>query len=206
MWNRVIPKRHAFIWVVSGPSGSGKTTLCSRLFNNKKINIVRSVSCTMRPQRKNEKNYRDYIFVSREEFLKKIKQKEFIEYKEVFGNLYGTPKKLIVELLRKNKDVLLCIDVKGALEIKNKFAKKAILIFVLPPSPGVLMKRAVGRARESREEIKKRVAFAKTEIAFAKKYDNIIINDDLSQAQKALESIIVAKRLENVIRPIRKDS
>jgi guanylate kinase len=201
----MIPKRQqALLWVVSGPSGSGKTTLCNSLLFKQYLNIARSVSCTTRPIRKGEKNYRDYIFISKQTFLGKIKRGEFIEWKEVFGNLYGTPKKRVSDLLARNKDVFLCIDVKGALEIKKKFPIRAVFIFVVPPSVTILAQRTHSRAREDREEIKKRLAFAKTELSFAKEYDYVIVNDDLSEAVKALESIIIAKRLENVLHTVRK--
>ena len=205
MWSNLVSKRkRALLWVVSGPSGSGKTTLCSRLLKNKKLGIVRSVSFTTRPLRKGEKNYRDYIFISKEAFLRKIKNGDFIEWKKVFNNLYGTSKKLVFSLLAKNKDVLLSIDVKGALEIKKKFPKKSVFIFVVPPNVKELTKRTERRAREDRKEMQGRLAFAKTELSFANKYDYIIINDVLSKAVNDLETIIIAKRLENVLHPARK--
>lgn len=206
MWSNILSKRKkVLLWVVSGPSGSGKTTLCSRLLREKNMNIARSVSFTTRSLRKGEKNHKDYVFVSREEFLKKIKKGDFLEWKEVFGNLYGTPKKLVYDLLARNKDVLLSIDVKGALEIKKKFPTKAVFIFVVPPNEKELAKRTKLRARESRGEMQKRLAFAKTELSFAKEYDYIIVNDDLLKALKDLESIIIAKRLENVLYATRKN-
>ena len=202
MWNSIVHRRkEPVLWVVSGPSGSGKTTLCNRLLLDKKLGIVRSVSLTTRPLRSGEKNYKDYIFVSREVFLKKIKNREFLEWKKVFGNLYGTSKKFVASLSNKNKDVLLCIDVKGAGEIKKKFPKKSILIFIVPPSAQELARRTRKRAREDKAEIKKRLAFAKTELTCAKRYDYIIVNDSFIKALKELKSIIIAKRLENVIHP-----
>ena len=202
MWNSIVHKRkQPLLWVVSGPSGSGKTTLCNRLLLNKKLGIARSISLTTRPLRRGEKKNKDYVFVSKEAFLKKIKNREFLEWKKVFGNLYGTSKKFVAGLLKKNKDVLLCIDVKGAREIKKKFSKQSILIFIVPPNVQELARRTRRRAREDKAEIRKRLAFAKTELSFAKKYDYIIVNDNFTKALKELESIIVAKRLENVIHP-----
>lgn len=206
MWNKVVlRKRESLLWVVSGPSGSGKTTLCSRLLRKKNLDIVRSVSFTTRPLKKGEKNLRDYVFVSKGEFLKKIKRGELIEWQEVFGNLYGTPKKSVYELMTRNKDVILCIDVKGALEIKKKFPKKSVFIFVVPPNEKVLIERTHTRAREDKKEIQRRLAFAKTELSFAKEYNYIIVNDDLTKAIRELESIIIAKRLENVLHSVRKN-
>ena len=205
MWNRIVSKRNkSLIWVVSGPSGSGKTTLCRKLLRKKSINIARSISFTTHSVKKGERNYRDYIFISREEFLKKVRRGKFVEWKEVFGNLYGTSKKLVNSLLKKNKDVLLCIDAKGALEIKKKFAKRAVFIFVVPPNKTVLVKRTKLRAREDKAEMKRRLARIKTELSYAKEYDYIIINDDLSEAIENLKSIIIARRLENVLHPTRK--
>lgn len=205
MWNRVVSKkRKSLIWVVSGPSGSGKTTLCNKLIRKKGIHVARSISCTTRPIKRGERNHKDYVFISKKEFVKRIKRGEFIEWKEVFGNLYGTPKKLLCDLLKKNKNVLLCIDVKGALEIKKRFSKRAVFIFVVPPNKTVLMQRAKLRAREDKAEMKRRLARVKTEFSYAKEYDYIIVNDDLSQAVRDLKSIIITKELENVLYTCRK--
>ena len=201
MWNKVIlKKREPLLWVVSGPSGSGKTTIYQALLRKEYLNIERSVSFTSRPLKKGEKRHKDYVFISKEEFLKQIKNNELIEWQEVFGNLYGTSKKLVYDLFKKNKDVLLCIDVRGALEIKKQFSKRVVLVFILPPSERELTQRIKARARDENEEIKKRLAFVKTELAVAKEYDYIIVNDNLSKAVKELESIIITKGLENVLR------
>jgi guanylate kinase len=196
----IAKKNRAILWVVSGPSGSGKTTLCEKLIQQDKLNIARSISYTTRSLRKGEKNYKDYIFVARQAFRAKIEKGEFLEWKEVFGNLYGTSKRRVRSLLKQNKDVLLCIDVQGALEIKHKFPKQTVSIFVVPPNVKELKRRIKLRAREGRRELKRRLAFAKTELSFAKQYDYIIVNDDLNKALEGLESIIMAERLKNVIR------
>jgi len=199
MWNSLIrQRRKLLLWVVSGPSGSGKTTLCKKLLGKKGLNLVRSISYTTRPLRKKEKNNRDYIFVSRAEFSRMIKKGELLEWQETFGNLYGTSKKLVRRSFAKNKDVLLSIDVKGALVIKRKMPKQAVFIFIIPPSEQHLIKRIKIRAREGSKEIKKRLKHAKFELKFAKRYDYIVINDTVSKATKELEAIITAKRLENV--------
>ncbi len=191
------------MWVVSGPSGSGKTTLCSKLLE-KGLGIVRSISCTTRSVRKGEKNHRDYIFISKETFLEKIKNGDFLEWKSVFGNLYGTPKSPILKALKNNKDVLLSIDVKGAMEVKKQFPRRSVFIFVLPPNEKELAKRSQKRARESKAEIRRRLVFVKSELSFAKKYDYILVNDDFSKALKNLKSIIIAKGLENDLHTARK--
>jgi len=200
MWNKVVAKKNQpLLWVVSGPSGSGKTTLCMRLLGRKKIGIVRSISFTTRPVKKGEKNHRDYNFISRNEFIKKEKSGEFLEWQKVFGNFYGTSRKLVEDAFKKGKDVLLCIDVKGAIEIKKRFAKRSVFIFIVAPSEKELIQRTKMRARENKQEMKKRLAFAKTELSYAKEYDYIVVNDNLEEAVKNLESIIVARRLENVL-------
>ena len=202
MWNKVVKnKNKPMLWVVSGPSGSGKTTLCMRLVRKKRMGIARSISFTTRPIKRGEKNHRDYVFISKKEFLNKIKRGELLEWQKVFGNFYGTSRKLVEEAFTKNKDVLLCIDVKGALEIKKMFAKRSVFIFIVAPSEKELIQRTKMRARENKQEMKKRLAFAKTELSYAKEYDYIIVNDDLDEAVKNLESIIVARRLENVLHP-----
>jgi guanylate kinase len=204
MWNSLVgKKRSSVLWVVSGPSGSGKTTLCSKLLE-KGLGIVRSISCTTRSVRKGEKNHRDYIFISKETFLEKIKNGDFLEWKSVFGNLYGTPKSPILKALKNNKDVLLSIDVKGAMEVKKQFPRRSVFIFVLPPNEKELAKRSQKRARESKAEIRRRLVFVKSELSFAKKYDYILVNDDFSKALKNLKSIIIAKGLENDLHTARK--
>jgi len=202
MWNKVVRrsrKNTPMLWVVSGPSGSGKTILCRKLLRKKSLGIVRSISFTTRALKKGEKNQRDYIFITQDEFVKKIKKGELLEWQKVFGNFYGTSRKLVEGAFRKNKDVLLCIDVKGALEIKKKFAKRAVFIFIVAPSEKELIQRTKMRAREDKEEMKKRLACAKTELSYAKEYDYIVVNDDLAEAVKNLEAIIVARRMKNVL-------
>lgn len=207
MWNKIVAKKNKpLLWVVSGPSGSGKTTLCMKLLRKKNTGIVRSVSFTTRPIKKGEKNRRDYVFISKNEFLKKIKSGELLEWQRVFGNLYGTSKKLVEGAFRKNKDVLLCIDVKGALEIKKRFSQRSIFIFVVAPSEKVLIQRTKMRAREDKKEMQERLKAAKRELACAREYDYVIVNDDLSRAVKNLEAIIISRRSENVLRSVRKSN
>lgn len=206
MWNRLVARnKKPILWVVSGPSGSGKTTLCKKLLQKKRLDLVRSVSITTRALRKGEKQYRDYIFVSRDGFLKMARRNEFLEWQEIFGNFYGTPKRTIQQSLRRHKDVVLCIDVKGALAIKKKFFKQSVFIFIIPPSSHYLMRRIKARARESHTEIQKRLRRANIELSFAKQYDYIVVNDTVSEAVHELEAIITAKRLENVLHSARKN-
>lgn len=202
MWNRLIAQRRGpLLWVVSGPSGSGKTTLCKILLRKKKLGLVRSVSFTTRAVRKGERNKKDYIFVSKDAFLRRVRRGEFLEWQETFGNLYGTPQRFVERSLRRRQDVLLCIDVKGALEIKKKFFAQAVFILVIAPSAYHLTQRMRTRARESAVEIQKRLRHARVELSFAAEYDYIVVNNTVSEAVHKLESIIIAKRLENVLHP-----
>ena len=122
---------------------------------------------------------------------------EFLEWQEVFGNFYGTSKKSVQSYLKKNKNVLVSIDVKGAMRIKKEFPEAAVFIFVLPRNEKELVNRIINRAGDEKEEIKKRLKRVGEELSFAKKYDYIVVNDKLNQAVRELESIIIAKRLEN---------
>jgi len=198
MWNKLTKqKKKAKLWVISGPSGSGKTTICDFLLKEPGINLTCSVSSTTRKPRKGEKNKKDYNFISNQDFLKKIKKGEFIEYEQVFGNYYGTSKKFINSLLEKGRDVLLSIDVKGAMQIRKKFPKNSVFIFVLPKNEKDLYDRIKKRAKDKKEDIKIRLKRVKQEISYAQKYDYILINDKLDKAFNELKSIIIAKRLEN---------
>ena len=205
MWNSLVKNSPApLLWVISGPSGSGKTTICKEFLRRKQSNIVRSVSFTTRARRKGEKNAHDYFFVSPDEFSRRLRRGEFLEWQGIFDNLYATSRRFVYDAFRRGKDVLLCIDVKGALTIKQKFSRRAVFIFIIPPSEKALMQRIKKRARESSAEIKKRLRRAKTELSFAKKYDYIIVNDTIKDAVNSLKSIIKAKRLENVLHTRRK--
>jgi len=192
----VVPAQN-FVFVVSGPSGSGKTTLCDLLAKKQSLRLVRSVSCTTRPQRIGERNGKDYWFISKKEFKKKINQGYFVEHKYVFGHWYGTPKRSIIDAFKKHRDVVLSIDVKGALSVRRSFRKHAVLVFVLPPSKQQLKQRIYSRAREGKKEMQKRLDFAKIEISYAARYDYFVINDTVAHAIHELESIVMAKRLES---------
>lgn len=185
-------KGRPLIFVISAPSGGGKTTICRSII---KVcsGVELSISLTTRKKRDGEKKNFDYHFISQKEFLKKIKQNAFAEWATVLKNYYGTLKKNIEAPLKQGKDVILNIDVKGALQIK-KIHPEAILIFILPPSLDVLKKRLVGRETDSRHEIKKRLNLAHKELSCVKNYDYAVINDSLRKAVKKVENIILAER------------
>jgi len=183
-------KPNSKIFIVSAPSGCGKTTLCKKLLKDK-LKLYQSVSATTRPRRKGERNGADYFFMSAEEFIRMIDTKELLEYEENFGFLYGTPKKLIEELLQKGKNVLLSIDVKGAMNVRKNYPQNSVLIFVMPPSMDELKKRLETRKADTAKSILSRLKIAKQEIAERDKYDYVVVNDSISAAYKAMKDIIV---------------
>ncbi|MEI6862888.1 MAG: guanylate kinase [Candidatus Omnitrophota bacterium] len=179
----------AKLFIVSAPSGSGKTTLCRKLLGSG-LGLVDSVSMTTRLPRPGEKDGDDYIFVSDAHFRSEIKKGGFLEYEENFGHLYGTPKSFIEKNINKGTSVLLNIDVKGAMKVRRAYPAISRLIFILPPSIAELKKRLHLRKSDSVEVIAKRLAIAKKEMSYKKKYDYRIINDQIPQAYGKLKSII----------------
>ncbi len=181
------------LFVISGPSGSGKTTLWKKLVKNFK-NLVRSISVTTRPKRGKEKNGKDYWFVSEEEFMKMVRNGEFLEWAPVHGYYYGTPRKNIEEAKRKGLDIILEIDVQGAMKVK-KSSLKPVLIFVSPPSIDELKNRLRKRGDISEEEIRRRMEIARKEMEYIPEYDYLIVNNDLKSAYKNLKAVIIAEKL-----------
>lgn len=179
----------AKLFIVSAPSGSGKTTLCRKLLASG-LGLVDSVSMTTRLPRPGEKNGSDYIFVTDYRFRREMRRGGFLECEENFGNLYGTPKAFIENNIRKGANVLLSIDVKGAMKVARAYPASSILIFILPPSIRELKKRLHLRKSDSAQVIAKRLALAKKEISYSKKYDYRIVNDHIPQAYKKLKSIV----------------
>lgn len=173
--------------VVSGPSGVGKGTIVKTLVK-KRADVVESVSCTTREPREGEKHGREYYFLTKEEFLRRIAENDFLEYDEHFGNYYGTPVSFVKETL-KEKSVILEIDVVGALNAK-KAIPQSVLVMIAPPSVQELEKRLRGRNSETEEEIQGRLARLEYELAQKDKYDYVIVNDILENAIARLEEII----------------
>jgi guanylate kinase len=179
------------IYVISGPSGCGKSTLIDRALVDLK-DIYFSVSHTTREKRDGEAEGKDYYYISREKFQKMVQKKEFIEWAVVHGACYGTSKK---ELERKQTrgDVILDIDVQGAMQVRQKI-RKAIFIFILPPRYQELKKRLKNRGLDSAVAMRKRLARARQEIWSYSRFDYIVVNDELEKAVADLESIIRCQR------------
>lgn len=178
------------LFVVSAPSGTGKTTIVKEILK-KNTDIIFSVSATTREMRPGEIDGKDYFFLTLEEFQEKIKRNEFIEYEKIFdGNYYGTLKKYIENIINKGKDILLDLDVLGALSVKKYFKKDSILIFIKPPGLNQVKERLLKRSTESSEQIEKRLSRFDIEMAKIKEFNYIILNENLEQAIKDLQLII----------------
>ena len=173
--------------VISGPSGVGKGTIAKKLVREKE-NFALSISCTTRKPRKGETDGKEYFFISKERFEKKIEENGFLEYSNHFENYYGTPKDFVEEKLKSN-DVILEIDVNGGLKVKENF-KNTILIMILPPSLEEVENRLRKRNTETEEKIKLRMGRIKYELEKQSLYDYAVVNDDLSEAVKKIEKII----------------
>ena len=186
------------IFVVSGPSGSGKSTLI-REVRQKVPDLGYSISHTSRPPRGKEKNGVEYHFVSRENFQRMIDSGEFVEWAEVYQDLYGTSVASLRSQITAGRDVIMDIDVQGARNIKDHF-KDAILIYVLPPSMDVLEKRLRERRTDDEKTIRTRLTKAGMEIKNCVSYDYLVFNDQLDQAVEELKSILIAERCRKSVR------
>ncbi|MFH1996398.1 MAG: guanylate kinase [Candidatus Omnitrophota bacterium] len=181
------------LFVLSAPSGSGKTTLAERLLGDPLLSLCRSISTTTRPPRAGEKDGADYFFISKEEFKRKLRRKEFLEWEVNFGCFYGTPKRNVRELLRKGRSVLLSIDVRGAMNIGKMYPKRSVLIFVKPPSLQLLRERLMRRKTDRETDITTRLKEARRELSYAKKFDHTVVNDRLEDAYQRLRKIVLVE-------------
>ena len=176
--------------ILSAPSGSGKSTIINYVLS-KNLPLEFSVSATSRPPRGNEKNGVDYFFLSPEKFKEKIENGCFVEYEEVYPNrFYGTLKSELEKRLAEGKNIILDVDVAGGLNIKELYGEKALLIFIRPPSIEELQSRLEKRGTDSREVIADRISKAAFEISLASKYDAVVINDRLEDAENETINII----------------
>ena len=184
------------IFILSSPSGAGKTTLVKKISKNRNFSV--SVSHTTRLPRPNEKNGKDYFFVSKNNFKKLIKKGEFLEHAKVFDNYYGSSKKLVNEKINKGKNIVFDIDWQGTRQIKNKSLKfKVLTIFILPPSKSELLKRLLKREKKNMKTVKKRMKEFKKDLLKWKEYDYVVINDKLNQCYRKIMQIIKNKN-ENI--------
>lgn len=181
-------KRKGILVVVSGFSGAGKGTLMKRLLEEYD-NYALSVSMTTRNPRQGEENGREYFFVSRDAFEQKIAEGGLIEHAQYCGNYYGTPKEYVESQLEQGKDVILEIEIQGALKVKEKFPE-ALLLFVTPPTVQELKKRLIGRGTETAEVIDARLSRAGEEAEGIEKYDYLVINDDLDTCVEQMHALI----------------
>ena len=195
------------IFIISAPSGSGKSTLVSRLMAGD-AGLRFSVSYTTRQRRGNEKPGENYVYISIEEFRRRIELGEFLEHAEVFGNFYGTHCEALEQARAEGKDLILDIDVKGARQLKDRLPE-AVTIFILPPSRDILEQRLRSRSEDSEAVIQRRLKDAAEELRNYKQYDYVLVNHQVDESAAMLGSIIRAERIKRVrmeeqIRPILK--
>lgn len=184
-------KNKGNIFIVSAPSGAGKTTICQKL-TELFPDIRHSISYTTRLQRNGEVNDRDYTFVNESEFLKMAEAGEFVEWAKVHGNLYGTSKRRLKEMMDQGISVVLDIDTQGAKQIRGCY-DDGVYIFILPPSIETLRERLEKRMSNSPDEIELRMKRAADEIREYKNYDYVIVNNDIEKALEELEAIVTAE-------------
>ncbi|MDR0985344.1 MAG: guanylate kinase [Mycoplasmataceae bacterium] len=179
--------------VLSGPSGVGKKTIWTPLMNDSQFKLAFSISMTTRSPREGEVDGKDYFFVTKQEFEQAIKENKMLEYATYVNNYYGTPKAYVEKLRNEGKNVLLEIEVQGALKIIDMFKNDdgLVSIFILPPSESVLIERLRGRDTETKEIIDGRIKQAQWELSKSHFYQHQIINDNIDQARNQLKSILI---------------
>lgn len=179
------------IIILSAPSGSGKSSVISKIIDNPDLKLDFSISATSRSPRGEEKNGREYYFISLEEFKSKVDAGEFVEWEEVYpGTCYGTLESEVERVTENKKNLIMDIDVKGGINVKKRYGNRAISIFIMPPSKQELERRLRGRATDSEETIAKRLQKADYELSFASQYDCVVVNDDLDKAASVVTDII----------------
>lgn len=181
------------LFIVSAPSGAGKTTIVERLVEQTP-GLKMSRSYTSRTARQGEQNGVDYNFVTREKFEAMIAANDFLEWADVFGNLYGTCASDTERMLAAGEDVVLVIDVQGARQIRQRSRGRATTVFVMPPSYEVLEHRLRGRSKDSEAAIQRRLEVARAEVASFNEYDFLVVNDELTAAVDRLRAVVLAER------------
>ena len=185
--------RRGLMLVLSSPSGAGKTTL-SRMLLKADRNIELSVSVTTRPRRRGERHGRDYHFIDRARFDAMVKKGELLEWAEVFGHCYGTPRLPVQKALRAGRDVLFDIDWQGTQQLKEQARDDLVSVFILPPGHDELERRLKTRAQDSNEVVARRMAKAASEISHWPEYDYVIVNNELGRAVEQVSAILEAER------------
>jgi len=186
-----VTSKEGILIVLSGPSGAGKGTICKRLLEE--MDIQYSISATTRKPRPGEQDGREYFFLDKEDFEKKIKDEAFLEWAKVYDNYYGTPKKFVEEVLASGKDCILEIDPQGAQKVQEK-KPDAVYIFIIPPSMQELKNRITNRGTENISEIQKRINCVREEMLHMHIYDYIVINDTVQAAVKKVKAILIAEK------------
>ncbi len=184
--------RRGILFVLSGPSGVGKGTIRENLLADRN-DIQVSISATTRTARIDELDGVDYFFMDKASFLLKQSRGEFLESATVYSNMYGTPRDFVESNLLKGRDVLLEIDIQGAMQVKEKMPE-GVFIFISPPTVDDLLSRLCKRGKDSVESIEERMASCRQEMSYMSDYDYVVINDDLDEAVKKVEAIIIAER------------
>ena len=185
-------KKKGVLIIISGPSGAGKGTICKSLLQ-KNEDLYLSISATTRDPRQGEAEGINYYFLTKEQFKVKINEGDFLEWAEVYGNYYGTPKSKVYEMLESGKNVILEIDIQGALKVKEN-CEDGVFIFILPPSMEELKNRITNRGSETPESLLERFNSAYKEINYISKYNYGVVNDTVEEAVKKVENIILAEQ------------
>ena len=192
-------ERRGKIFVISGPSGSGKTTLRDALLKDRLVRklFVKSVSFTTRKKRTGEKNGKDYCFITEREFKGLLKAKKILEWTKYLGYYYATSKPFVDDKLGSGKNIILCLDLKGASRIKKIYPKSSVTVFILPPSISELRRRIEGRCAQTKAaEVKKRLGLAQKELASAPEFNYRVVNSKLGQASRELKNIIIKETVQ----------
>ena len=184
-------KKKKKIIIVSAPSGTGKSSIISKIIDNPELALGFSVSATSRSPRGEERDGREYYFLTPDEFSRRVEAGEFVEWEEVYkGTCYGTLLSEVERVTGEGRNLIMDIDVKGALNVKKRFGDEAVSIFIMPPSLEELERRLRGRQTDSEEAISRRLGKAGYEMTFASEFDERVVNDNLSRAASEVEEII----------------
>lgn len=193
--------RRGLMLVLSSPSGAGKSTIARNLLEDRDLALTLSVSLTTRPRRPSEIDGVHYHFVTKREFEQRRDSEQLLEWAEVHGNFYATPREPVELSMSNGRDMLFDIDWQGADQLRDKIAADVVSVFILPPSMRELRERLKRRAENTEADIARRLANASVEVEHWRDYDYIIINDDLDRAFAEVRSIVIAERLRRIRRP-----